>query len=311
MRAPHLHRSIPSWSRRLVAALALPVLGAVGLVATGVPSGAAAAPAYVALGDSYASGPLIPSASGTPSGCLRSDHDYPHLVAAALGLRLTDVSCVSATTAALAGPESTSSGVNPPQLGAIGPGTAVVTLTLGGDDLGFAKIIENCVALTPWGPTRVGRTCESHYDAGGVDQLAGKIRALGPALATVLTDIRTAAPRAVVFVTGYPDIVPAGAGCWPSLPFTRTDAPYLRQTEIELNQQIATQAAAAHATYVDLFTPSEAHNACTGESARWVEPIVPASRALSMHPGAAGEVAIAGLLEQAMRPAGFGAAVRL
>src|SRR5207248_9814352 len=40
---------------------------------------------YVALGDSYTAGPLIPGQDGPPAGCLRSAHDYPAAVAPPLG----------------------------------------------------------------------------------------------------------------------------------------------------------------------------------------------------------------------------------
>ena len=46
---------------------------------------ASAAPNYVALGDSYAAGPLIPNPV-LPLGCLKSDNNYPHLAAPSIGL---------------------------------------------------------------------------------------------------------------------------------------------------------------------------------------------------------------------------------
>src|SRR5256886_13931736 len=51
-------------------------------------------PSYVAEGDSYTAGPLIPDLTGSPAGCARSTHDYPSLVAAGVGAAsFTDVSC--------------------------------------------------------------------------------------------------------------------------------------------------------------------------------------------------------------------------
>ena len=73
-------------------ALALVV---VAMAMLGAAVGASAA-TYTALGDSYAAGPLIPNQSLNPLGCLRSDHNYAHLTAAAKGLTLTDVSCSGA-----------------------------------------------------------------------------------------------------------------------------------------------------------------------------------------------------------------------
>jgi hypothetical protein len=51
---------------------------------------------YVALGSSFAAGPGIATQLGS---CGRSNNNYSHLVAAALGLTPTDVSCNGATTA--------------------------------------------------------------------------------------------------------------------------------------------------------------------------------------------------------------------
>ena len=48
--------------------------------------GHAAPPVYVALGASYTAGPFIPSQLADPPGCLRSDRNYPHRLAAALGV---------------------------------------------------------------------------------------------------------------------------------------------------------------------------------------------------------------------------------
>ncbi|HMK98419.1 MAG TPA: hypothetical protein VK425_12780, partial [Acidimicrobiales bacterium] len=87
-----------------------------------VPSAGAAAAsvAYVALGDSYTSGPKIPTQDSAAGGCDRSNHNYPSDLAndTALDLTLTDVSCSGATTAnILDTTEDVSPGPdNPPQL---------------------------------------------------------------------------------------------------------------------------------------------------------------------------------------------------
>ncbi|WP_216074289.1 hypothetical protein, partial [Acinetobacter baumannii] len=63
------------------------------------PTAAVAAPPteglqYVALGDSYAAGYGILPSTGLPvPGCDQGQQNYPHQVAAALGLQLTDVTC--------------------------------------------------------------------------------------------------------------------------------------------------------------------------------------------------------------------------
>ena len=70
---------------------------------------------YVALGDSYTAGPLIPLQETDPLGCLRSDHNYPHLVAAALSVSdFRDPSCSGAETDDMTMPQGVSPGPNPP-----------------------------------------------------------------------------------------------------------------------------------------------------------------------------------------------------
>jgi len=270
---------------------------------TMVPGAGAAATsaAYVAMGDSYASGPKIPTQISAAGGCDRSNHNYASDVAAALTLTLTDVSCSGATTAnILTATQDVSPGpYNPPQLTAVGSGAQVVSLQVGGDDLGFTSIIENCIALTPWGPTKVGANCRNYYDPKGNNSLANAITALAGPIASILAGVHTAAPNARVFVVGYPDILPQNGACWPSMPFETADAEYLNSVEQDLNSMLATTARANGAKFVDTYTPSEGRNACTPESTRWVEPLVPASSADPVHPNANGEAAMATELEQA------------
>jgi lysophospholipase L1-like esterase len=293
-------------ARRRTTFAGLAVAGAcvAGVLSAAGPSSAAPA-AYAALGDSYTSGPLIPDQTLDPLGCLRSTHNYPHLTAAALGLALTDVSCSGATTADMTAPQSTDAGTNPAQLSAVTSADRVVTLGIGGNDIDFSGIIENCVALTPYGPTMVGLTCKSHYDAGGHDQIAAAIDALAPKVASVLGRIHQLAPHAKVFLVGYPAILPpTGTGCFPQMPLTTTDVPYLRAKELQLDAMLRTQAAHGGATYVDTYTGSVHHSSCTKESVRWVEPIIPDSAAFPVHPNARGEAALARFVEAAVTHAG-------
>lgn len=265
----------------------------------------ASPPAYAALGDSYTSGPFIPDQTLSPPGCLRSDRDYPHLTAAALGLALTDVSCSGATTADLTAPQQTTVGTNPPQLDAVTAADKVVTLGIGGNDIHFSRILENCAAASPYGPTKVGWTCKSYYTAGGTDRISAAIQALAPRVATALADIHRLAPDARVFVVGYPAILPpTGDGCWPDMPLTDADVPYLRAKEVQLNRALSQVAAANGARYVNAYSGSTTHDACTPEATRWIEPFLPESPAAPLHPNATGETAMARFVTAALRSAG-------
>jgi lysophospholipase L1-like esterase len=246
---------------------------------------AARADNYVSLGDSYVAGPLIPNLIGSPFGCIRSDHNYPHLAAPGIGLPLRDPSCSGATTDDMTQPQDVDpDGPNPPQFNSLDASTKVVSLTIGGNDIGFSSIAESCITYNPF-----SHPCKDKYDSGGVDQISQRIQATAPKVAAVLQGIHARSPAARVFVVNYPAIFPeTGSGCWPQMPISFSDTPYLRAKERELNAMLATQAAANGATLVSWYAASIGHDACKSSSVRWVEPLIPGNSAAPIHPNRAG-----------------------
>jgi lysophospholipase L1-like esterase len=276
--------------RRLVFVLLVALAGIPAVAAGG------AAQTYVALGDSYTAGPLVPNQQLDQLGCLRSDHDWPHVVARAKGWALRDVSCSGAVTDDLFSPQPILGGANPAQLQALDAGVSTVSLQMGGNDIGFTEIIVRCATLLP-----LGTPCRDTYTAGGTDQLAARVAATGPKVAAALAEIRRRAPAARMFVVGYPAILPdVAAGCWPILPIAPGDVAYLRGVEKALNAVLATQAAAAGATYVDTYTSSIGHDACQLPGARWVEPVIPLAPAAPVHPNILGMQGMADALLHAV-----------
>jgi lysophospholipase L1-like esterase len=273
----------------------LPALAAGALLTALVPGAASASsgPAYVALGDSYTSGPLIPDQTGSPAGCLRSTHSYPWLVAAAIGAAsFRDVSCQGATTANMTQSQSVPFGTNAPQLDALSASTTVVTLGIGGNDIGFSSIVIHCTTLSLTNP--FGAPCEKHYTSSGTDLLKQSIDQTAPKVAAVLQAIHQRAPGARVYVVGYPDVLPnSGYGCWPLVPVAFGDVPYQRGIEQYLNQMLATVAAANGASYVNTYTDSIGHDFCQLPGTKWVEGLIPTSPAAPVHPNALGEKAMA------------------
>jgi lysophospholipase L1-like esterase len=272
------------------------------LLAALLPAAASAGgPVYVSLGDSFTSGPLIPFQHGAPADCLRSSHNYPSLVAAAIGASsFTDVSCSGATTADMLAPQSVILGTNPPELNALSPATTVVTLGIGGNDLDFANVVIGCSVLSFTSP--FGSPCQKHYTSGGTDRLARTITQTAPKVAAVLEDIHQRAPAARVLLVGYPVVLPnSGHGCWPLVPIAFGDVPYLRGVELKLNSMLASEAAAHGATYVNTYTGSIGHDVCQLPGTKWVEGIVPTSIAAPVHPNALGEKAMSRAVLAALR----------
>lgn len=269
----------------------LSCLVAAGVAVTALAGTAAAAPAptrYAALGDSYTASPLTGPLAGGPPGCLRSNNNYPHLVAKARGATLDDVSCSGATTRDFAAAQSVTGGSNPAQYGALKADTQLVSIGIGGNDIGFGDIVKNCISALP-----VGTPCKDRYTAGGTDQLRAKIATLGTTLGTVLREVHRRAPDADVLLVGYPDILPAtGPGCYPALPYTPGDVAYLRGILDTLNSTIKKAAGSGDATYVDTYTPTLGHDVCQAPGTKWIEGLVPTAPAAPVHPNAQGAAAI-------------------
>ncbi len=119
---------------------------------------------YVALGDSYTAAPLVAS-TDTAGGCLQSEGNYPHLVARELGYDLRDVSCAGATSASMIGVQRLPDGsVRPPQFDALGRGTDLVTIGIGGNDVGLLTTLAGtCFPLASQDPT--GSPCTDRLRA--------------------------------------------------------------------------------------------------------------------------------------------------
>jgi len=261
-----------------VAAL-IAVVAALGAVA----SSAAAAPNYVSLGDSYTAGPLIPNQI-PPLGCLKSDRNYPHLAAPSIGLPLRDPSCSGAETVDMTQPQSVTGGSNPPQFDSLAADTRVVTLGIGGNDIGFTEIVENCASASPF-----GHPCRDRYVVNGRDEISARIQATTPKVGGVLQGIHARAPSARVFVVNYLPVLPeTGIGCWPQMPIAWADVDYLRSKQRELNAMLATQAAGNGAQLIDAYSAGIGHDACKLPTVRWVEPIVPTTAAAPVHPNLRG-----------------------
>jgi lysophospholipase L1-like esterase len=244
---------------------------------------------YVALGDSYTSAPRTGDPSGTPAGCDRSSNNYPHLVAANIKpAEFADVSCSGATTADMTGSQQTKNGTNPPQLNALNAATTLVTVGIGGNDIGFIGLAGQCATVHPG-----SSPCKDKLTAGGHDQLADKTNTTAGRVADLLDKIHRRAPKARVVVVGYPTVLPDGSGCWPSLPVGAGDVAYLREALGKLNDMLAAQAKSHGAGFVDTATPSKGHDLCTASDTRWVEGLIPTSNAIALHPNAKGEKAMA------------------
>lgn len=244
---------------------------AVGICAMlGTASTAAAAPSYVALGDSYASG------DGTGvyynTSCYTSPDSYPPLVAARAGYALTFAACSGATTTT----------VISSQLSSLSGSTTLVTIQVGGNDAGFTSVMESC-ALYYF-------TCSS-----AINTADNYIRnSLPAALNKTYSDVRAAAPNATVLVVGYPHLFTAsGNTCGFNL-LTSSHEKSLNQTADLLDSALASAAASHGFGFIDARAGFASHEICS--SSPWLNnDTIPIQE--SYHPNIPGEAEYASLVE--------------
>ena len=187
-------------------------------------------------------------------------------------------------------------GPNPPQLDSLSTDTQLVTLTIGGNDIGFSDLAQDCVSVLPFGsPSR------DRYTRGG-DQITARINATAPKVDATLDGIRARSPGAKVLVVNYSAIFPhSGSGCWPRMPVAPGDVRWLREKHVQLNAMLAQQAAANGASIVDVYSASVGRDACAGSGTRWVEPYVPGNAAAPLHPNLRGMQAMAAMVVTSSR----------
>ena len=267
--------------------------------APATPSPGSPYPSYVALGDSYTAAPGVPETE-QQSGCLRSSGNYPHLVAAALGSQLVDVSCSGASTLSLVGVQRAGGHESAPQFDALTPDTSLVTIGIGGNDLDlFRTLIGVCTRFGTQAPT--GSPCKDYTTANGTHQdiLLEKVVKIGDRVKASAQGIHDRSPHAKVVVVGYPQPVPAEGTC-EILPLAEGDYPYVRSIVVALDDALRAAARQAHATYVDLLGPSEGHDICAGDDA-WINGFATdVERALAFHPFANEQQAVADLVVGAL-----------
>jgi lysophospholipase L1-like esterase len=306
--------------------------------ALAAPTAAQAAPhiqpvpaTYVALGDSYSSGegggrPTLATDTAT-NRCHRDVRAYPvRLSQRDRDLRpLAFVACSGAVTSDLV----TNNHLYPsegPQLPALTSATRAVTITIGGNDAGFAQVLEACIAVRGLSD---GRGCSSNpVLTGAVDARLGALAATKATpglpiipLRQVLAQIHARSPRAHVYVAAYPELfgsrkrdfsrdasAPSGRSCvvnpLAGASFDRADTQWLNRNTRRLNgilRQSVRDAKAAdrslRATFVRV-PAFDGHGLCDAKQS-WINPLVlapsttpaapPAVDPVSFHPTPKGQ----------------------
>ena len=245
---------------------------------------------YVALGSSMAAGPGIrPKAAGAPAGAGRSAVNYAHLVAARLGHDLVDVTFSGATTAHVLTDGQRSA---PPQVAALSGAEDLVTVTIGGNDVGYVPMLI-AAGLPRWVRSLpvLGAAIRGQLDADARD---AALRGVGASLHAVGTELKRRAPHARVMFVDYLTLLPP-AGV-PAHPYS--------EQHLEMGRHVADTLErlteeAANDTGCDLVRASAAsreHHAWSERpwTSRFALPLP--GRVAPLHPNADGMRAVADLI---------------
>ncbi|MFJ2774151.1 SGNH/GDSL hydrolase family protein [Streptomyces sp. NPDC087300] len=255
---------ITAYMSSLLLALAFALTGAAAAQADQSTDQKAAATGYVALGDSYASGVGAGSYDSASGNCKRSKVAYPVLWAAANSpSSFNFTACSGART----------SDVLANQLGPLGSGTGLVSLSVGGNDAGFADVMTTCVLQSD-------ANCLAR-----VNQARAFVDSTLPGnLDKVYSAIEAKAPAAHVVVLGYPRFYKLNGQCAAGLSEKERSA--INDAADYLNAATEKRAADHGFTFADVTSAFTGHEICSGSpwlhSVEWLNP------SESYHPTAPG-----------------------
>ena len=248
------------------------IAGAAALAAAALPmlipaqASAQSAAAYVALGDSYSSGVGAGSYIGSSGSCDQSSNAYPALWATAnQPASYVSEACSGATTAT----------VLSSQLSALSAATTLVSITVGGNDVGFSSVMETCVLEST-------STCVSavdHAESLTATQLPGE-------LDSVLSAIHADAPSARVVVLDYPELYDLSRSSF-CIGLSKTDRTDLNQGADQLDSQIQAAAARHGDVFADVRSAFSGHEIC--DSSSWLHAVNFLDVPESYHPTASGQ----------------------
>ena len=239
---------------------------------------------YVALGSSFAAGPGIPAQLGV---CGRSDHNYSNLIATALNLNLIDVSCNGATTDNIL---DTPQNGAAPQIDAISPDTALVTVTIGGNSINYTSSTFACAGTAP------SERCTANLDRALISAAADQLPAK---LGSTLDAIKTKAPQAIIVLVSYPRVFPEDAVNCSELELSAEDTHYLATLGQQLEDIFVSTASNHQVLIADAYVLAAGHGPCA-EAERWVNGSTAADTGIRFHPTAEGHIEMARLVLTAL-----------
>jgi hypothetical protein len=257
-------------------------------------------PRYVAMGDSFSSGQgasdYYPPAPDRPADCYRSGNAYSVLLAQRLKGRYQFaetpdfVACAGATV-----PDLLQN-----QVKYLGPDVGLITVGVGGDDVGWTAVLRKCAEQNLIGFAVAALGCRNIIDPA----LTNAQRLLNTRLPQAYAAIRANAPNATVIVVGYPDLLADGwdsALCASVFDLGPAASNFDNATD-RVDDLIERWASKYHFRYVDPRAAFANHGVC-GRAGDWIGGL-PATQVLhppitTFHPNHSGQAGYANAIASA------------
>ena len=246
----------------------------------------------VALGSSFAAGPGLEPVVDRAAG--RSGRNYAQLVATRLGARLVDATVSGATTATiLEQPQRVLTRVFERQVESVHADTDLVTVTAGGNDLGYLGGILQTALLGRLGRSRLTRPI-AHLISGRKalrPVSPEQVEAVTDGMVRIVTDVRARAPRARVVLVDYLPVFTEATTTGPGVPLRAAEIGHFRDVAAALSQAYAEASRRTGADLIPASAYGQGHGA--GSPDPWVSLLRLRSLASSFHPTPAGMQAVA------------------
>jgi lysophospholipase L1-like esterase len=273
---------------------------------------------YVAMGDSYSSGEgakhyikgtnfddrddLWPfnDDQEAHNRCRRSENAYSQVITNRFDFKggSTFVACSGATVSDLTASNDSNTGEHP-QLDALDKDTSLVTISVGGNDLGFAEVVKACILNGSGGLPGMSK-CQDKYEP----KMAGRLAYLKKKLTQEYQAMKDKAPNARVIVMGYPHLFVEN----PSDDFGRLlfgeDQRWMNEKGDQLNAMLKATAEEAGVEFVEPTDAFKGHE--LGSKDPWINDLTLGGPGMmlvdpgSFHPNAQGQSVMAGLIADQM-----------
>lgn len=182
---------------------------------------------------------------------------------------------------------------------------SIITMSMGGNDIGFSSILKKCVLSID--------SCYQYYQESA--ELVTNINAVYKPLLNTYQKIKaSAAPQARIYIVGYPQIAEPGGNCGVNVRFNNIEILFGQELIKQLNTVVKTAADHAGVAYIDVEHAFDGHKLCeTTEKNIAINGLTAASQedilnkkpaaAESYHPNALGHILLASAINTAT--AGF------